>query len=115
VNPGIKGGNLDVVLPTPLVVCQTALVAFGDQAELFLGGSPFTAHIRCPFRFANQNACYLAFCKVKCLLLIFYILSKMNALRVYIVRLRSITATEAIAKAEMPRATFYRLVKAEGI
>ena len=34
------------------------------------------------------NACYLAFCKVKCLLLIFYNLSKENALRVYIVRLR---------------------------
>lgn len=29
----------------------------------------------------------LLFCKVKCLLLIFYILCKMNALRVYIVRL----------------------------
>ena len=29
----------------------------------------------------------LLFCKVKCLLLIFYILSKMNALHVYIVRL----------------------------
>ena len=27
----------------------------------------------------------------------------------------SITATEAIARAEMPRATFYRLVKAEGL
>ena len=27
----------------------------------------------------------------------------------------SITATEAIAKAQMPRATFYRLVKAEGL
>ena len=27
----------------------------------------------------------------------------------------SITATEAIAKAQMPRATFYRLIKAEGL
>lgn len=34
VNPGIKGRNLDVVLLTPLVVCQSTLVAFGDQAEL---------------------------------------------------------------------------------
>ena len=30
----------------------------------------------------------LLFCKVKCLLLIFYILCKMNALRLYIVRLQ---------------------------
>ena len=90
VNPGIKGRNLDVVLLTPFVVCQTTLVAFGKQSELFLGRSPLTAHIRGSFRFANQNACYLAFCKVKCLLLIFYILCKMNALRVYIVRLRKI-------------------------
>ena len=45
----------------------------GDQ--LFLGRSPFTTHIRYPFHFANHHACYLAFCKVKCLLLIFYDLS----------------------------------------
>ena len=30
VNSGIKGSNLDVVLLTPLVVCQTTLAAFGD-------------------------------------------------------------------------------------
>ena len=34
----------------------------------------------------------LLFCKVKCLLLIFYILCKMNALRLYIVRLPIISA-----------------------
>ena len=32
----------------------------------------------------------LLFCKVKCLLLIFYILCKMNALRLYIVRLHHV-------------------------
>jgi hypothetical protein len=67
VNPGIKGRNLDVVLLTPFVVCQATLVAFSDQTELFLRGSPFTAHIRGPFRFANQNACYLAFLQSKML------------------------------------------------
>ena len=84
---------LDVVLLTTLVVCQATLVAFGDQAELFLGRSSFAAHIRCLFRFAYQMSCYLAFCKVKCLLLIFYNLSMGNALRVYIVRLRLVFST----------------------
>ena len=63
VNPGIKGRNLDVVLLTPRIVCQTALAAFGNQTKLFLGRSPFTPHIRRPFRFANQISCYLPFAK----------------------------------------------------
>ena len=82
VNPGIKSRNLDAVLLALLIVCQTTLVAFGNQAELFLRRSPFTAHIRGPFRFAKHYACFLAFCKVKCLLLIFNILNNGNALHV---------------------------------